>query len=293
MPSLIERSEIDFLQLTAESYRKAEAARFDLPLPRFAELLQEIARIYLPQDAGCWQIARFYSKLHLKDLALAQSCTGGNKLAWECFFNRYLGILYAAARSILNDEFMGRELADTACANLFFNAQTGQSGPSWLASYHGRGSLESWLRVFLFQAHIDRYRSERRFVSFDTLSSAIEPHCFSKLQSEAQYVTCVEETLRKAIRELDPEGRFILASYFLDGRNLAQIGRLLQIHESTVSRRLARAIQIIRKNVAHRLRYLGLSERAIQECLCTEVGEVSFDLRAELLFDLSHAEKQW
>ena len=40
----------------------------------------------------------------------------------------------------------------------------------------------------------------------------------------------------EAIAALDPEERFILASYYLDDRTLAVIARMLGVHESTISR---------------------------------------------------------
>ena len=48
------------------------------------------------------------------------------------------------------------------------------------------------------------------------------------------------------------EDRFILASYYLDGRTLAEIARTLAVHESTISRKLDKLAKSLRKQIVTR-----------------------------------------
>lgn len=259
----------------AELYEQARAARLELPLEAFAERLQTIARSNLSAGATSAQIAAFCRKLHLRDLALASACTLGKEVAWEFFLKQYGQKLYWSACRIVKDEVRARELADSLCTDLYYSAK--------FVSYSGRGSLESWLKATMFQAYIDHYRSERRYKRFEENIDLIRDDPAIGLDLGARGDGLLEASLKETIREAEPEEKFILAAYFLDSRSLAQIASMLRVHESTVSRRLAKSLEAIRKSIARKLRTRGVDQLAIAELLQTGLSEVSFDLRAELL----------
>ncbi len=168
-------------------------------------------------------------------MALAQACALGKELAWESFLKQYGQRLYWAACKIVKDEVRARDFADSLCSDLFCSAK--------FASYSGRGSLESWLKATMFQAHIDHYRSERRYQSFEENIDLFRDDPAVGLSLGAREGGLLEASLKDTIREAEPEERLILAAYFLDGRSLAQIASMLRVHESTVSRRLAKSLE--------------------------------------------------
>jgi RNA polymerase sigma-70 factor, ECF subfamily len=69
----------------------------------------------------------------------------------------------------------------------------------------------------------------------------------------------LEAATDEALAELSSEDRFTLASYYLDGRTLAEIARTLGLHESSVSRRLDRLATGLRKRILAGLRMRGMS----------------------------------
>ncbi len=200
-----------------------------------------------------------------EDLQLARACALGDALAWQRFLDRYNAKLQSAAYALVHDHFLARELADTLCADLFCGAK------SKLATYTGRGSLENWLKVVLYQLYVDGYRHERRYVRFDDRICAVNLGLPAALRESHNF----EECLKATIRELAPETRLLLASHFFDRRTLAQSASLLHIHESTASRRLEKALRQIRRGVLRQLRAEGMDK--------PNATEVSFDLHAELL----------
>jgi RNA polymerase sigma-70 factor (ECF subfamily) len=78
---------------------------------------------------------------------------------------------------------------------------------------------------------------------------------------------------------LPPEDRLLLASYFLDGRTLLELARLLRVHEATVSRRLKRLTGEIRKSLLKDLQAHGMSRRAAEESLGTDPRDLDTNLR--------------
>ena len=81
---------------------------------------------------------------------------------------------------------------------------------------------------------------------------------------------------------LSPEDRFILASYYLDERTLAEIAVALKVHESTISRKLTKITKTLRKQVLAGLQGRGMSRRQAQEALEVDVRDMKVDLRKGL-----------
>jgi RNA polymerase sigma-70 factor (ECF subfamily) len=78
---------------------------------------------------------------------------------------------------------------------------------------------------------------------------------------------------------LRPEDRFILASYYLDERTLAEIARTLAVHESTISRKLDKVVKSLRKQIVAKLERKGMSRRQAQEALEVDVRDLRLNLR--------------
>ena len=189
------------------------------------------------------------------------------------------------ALHITRDAAHAAELADSLYADLFgLNGRDGVRS-SKLLSYTGRGSLEGWLRTVMAQEFINRYRKQKRTVSLEEqaeegvqfAAAAPEPACVSDPRLE----TATDE----AIAELSAEDRFTLASYYLDGRTLAEIARTLGLHESSVSRRLDRLSTGLRKRILAGLRTQGMTHAQAAEALETDVRDVQLNLRARLMQD--------
>ena len=95
----------------------------------------------------------------------------------------------------------------------------------------------------------------------------------------------LEKATDQALAELSAEDRFTLASYYLDGRTLAEIARALGLHESSISRRLDRLSSGLRKRILAGLRELGMSYAQATESLETDVRDLTLDLRSRLTQD--------
>jgi len=259
-------------------YEQSGAREFGLSLDDFAAALRDASGRYL-SGASAREIETFHRGLRVEDLALARACAQGSEPAWNRFLTRYRGKLYDMGTAIARDESVGRELADSLYTDLFGTRQTADGRRiSRLASYTGRGSLEGWLRTALAREYVNRYRSQRRTAEFD---ESVQPA--APAREEAGIDPRLDAAVGEALAELSAEERLLMASYYLDGRTLAEIGRMERIHESTVSRRIDRLTAELRKRVARGLRRRGMSARAAEEALESDVRDLSVDVRATLL----------
>jgi RNA polymerase sigma-70 factor (ECF subfamily) len=246
-----------------------KSANFGLNREQFAAILNEIAAKYLPAGATNRQTADFYSGLRIEELALARACAAGQERAWEVFMSRYREKLYDIATYIAKETSAARELADSLYGDLYGTATREGLRVSKLASYTGRGSLEGWLRTVLAQEFVNRYRRQRRLVSLEE-----ETEDGHELPARVAVDPRVEAATDEALSALPAEDRFILASYYLDDRTLAEIGRALTVHESTISRKLDKLAKSVRKRILKTLEQEGMSRRQAEEAMEVDVRDL-------------------
>ena len=267
---------------SARLYRQAGAERFGLAHGDFASILQEIAAKYLPRDARPAEVLEFLTNLRLEELALARSCARGNEAAWEVFLNRYREKLYNAAHSIAAEDSAARDLADSLYADLYGTRTAHGRRVSKLNSFTGRGSLEGWLRAVLAQEYVNRYRRQQRLVSLEERTEAGVQFRAEEPDPAQAVDSRLEEATDQALASLAGEDKFILASYYLDGSTLAEIARLLGVHESTISRKLERITASTRKAILAGLIKRGMSSKEAAQAMDVEVSELSVDVARRL-----------
>jgi RNA polymerase sigma-70 factor, ECF subfamily len=269
--------------LLAELYRESGAEKYGLSVEYFAQILREVGARYLTGDLGEAECGKFFESLHVEELALARACSKGIEEAWEIFLTRYREKLYSAANSIAREESAARELADSLYAELYGMRTVDGQRISKLHSYTGRGSLEGWLRTVLGQEYVNRYRSQRRLVSLDEQTEAgsqLEAH---KADTPLPPDPRLEMAADEALVSLGEEEKFIIASYYLDGRTLGEIARMLGVHESTISRKLEKIISALRKRITRGLVKRGMSSRQASEALEADVRDLTVNVRQRLM----------
>jgi RNA polymerase sigma-70 factor (ECF subfamily) len=265
-----------------ELYLHSRAAEVGFSKDEFGRLSGEIAGKYLPSSAGDVDRLEFCRALRLEELALARACAAGNEHAWELFLTRYREKLYDAARAITREDSSARELADSLYADLYGTESRDGVRRSKLLYYTGRGSLEGWLRATLAQEYVNWYRRQQRLVSLEEKTEAGAQFAAADPSPAQAPDPRLAEAADVALAALAAEDRFILASYYLDGRKLAEIARSLGVHESTISRKLEKVARAVRQRIVEELMRRGMSRRQAEEALETDVRDVAVDIRERL-----------
>ena len=234
---------------------------------------------YLPAGAPETDARTFLLSLRIEELALARACAAGHNTAWELFLIRYREKLYQCALRIAREDSAARDLADTLYAELYGTTTRDGRRVSKLASFTGRGSLEGWLRTVLAQEFVNRYRRTKRLVSLD--EEGEEGSQFAAPQPELvpSPDSRLESATDAALASLSSEERMVLAAYFLDGRTLAEIARLLAVHESTISRKVDKLAKSLRKKILANMTQQGMARRQAEEALEVDVRDVRLDIR--------------
>jgi RNA polymerase sigma-70 factor, ECF subfamily len=270
--------------LLQELWLTAKAAASGLTSDEFSTALYSVGTKFnygLPATAhpDHAQKADFLRSLRLEDLALATACVLGREVAWQRFLDLYRASLTQAAVAITGSSTLGHDLADSLYSELYGLREVEGRRRSPLASYSGRGSLLGWLRTTLAQRHVDHHRRTHRESPLDTLDA---PAPQPEPAPAAAELIDLTRAITSTLQSLSAEERYLLSSYFLDRQPLAQIARVLHVHEATISRRLKRLLTDLRRRLLQQLRTGGLNKRAAEEALGNDPRDLEINLRALL-----------
>ncbi len=295
-----------FSLLASELHAEAKCARWGVSKDVFAESLRRSAeKRFAGAEPDVGSLESYLRSLHLEDLALACACGEGKEDAWEFFIAHFRQDLRNAASAMLRgsgraDEARAEELADSLYSELY-GVRSGASGrrKSLFEYFHGRSKLSTWLRAVLAQKQVDLFRTGAKTVSLDAEIEGEAPRQLADRTEPApadphrqKYLARVENALSTALAALTPRERMILACYYVDQVTLAEIGRMLREHESTISRQLERIRRALRKTVTHELgRDAPASNgRPAESALDAAQVQLAFEYAVEdWPFDLSRA----
>jgi len=277
---------------------QAGAKRWGISSAKFtAELARCAEARFRAATPGIPELQSYLGALHLEDLALACACAEGVTEAWECFVTSYRGYMRAAAGTILKRSASSpeaKELADSLFGDLY--GLSAEKRGSLFRYFHGRSSLKTWLRAVLAQRHIDKIRSGRKFeeladqdgneeVSRRVNLSAgrrVDPGT-SRDPHRPRYLAMFSSALKTALKNLDASDADRLRMYYAEEKKMAEIGRVLGEHESSVSRRMEKVRRDLRVAVEEILRggtRAGNGERKIGGLSDPEIA-LCFEYAAE------------
>jgi RNA polymerase sigma-70 factor, ECF subfamily len=263
--------------LAEELWRVSGAERAELSKTEFAEALETIGvreNFGLDQEKQATERQRetFWRALHLEELALARGCALGRESAWRRFLVQYRDPLTRAAVEMTGSAALGEELASAIYSELFGLTEKEGRRLSPLLRYSGRGSLMGWLRAILAQRRVNQYRKIGR----ETALGETEPA--APVSEQPERLGDLQAAIKMTLSEVSAEERFLLSAYYLDQHTLHAISRVLRVHEATVSRKLKRATERLRKQLLRTLKNRGLSGRAAEEALGTDPRDVDINL---------------
>ena len=272
-------------ELAAELHSKSGCEKLGLDREAFVAILCEVGGKFATPATQQSDLRAFFLALRVDELALARACAAGSNPAWDIFLTRYREKLYLSALRVAREDSAARELSDALYADLYGTTLRDGERVSKLASYTGRGSLEGWLRTVLAQEYVNRYRRTRRLVSLDEESEEGVQFQAPGPEPTVSADPRLEAATDEALADLSGEDRMVLSAYFLDGRTLAEIARMLSVHESTISRKLDKLAKSVRKQILAGLSRRGLTRRQAEEALEVDVRDLQLNIRRSLAQD--------
>jgi len=191
--------------------------------------------------------------------------------AWAILDRRYRKFITDLVRFCYRHGTDHEDIADSIVVSLYLNDRSGQQR---IASYDGRSSLATWLRVIVIHRAIND-RNERKIVSDEIDAEVPDGRALANLESSLRaqrYGNPLSESLSEALAEITEKERLMLLWRYEQNLQLGQIARLMGIHQANVTRQMHRLQSKLRESVVQRLTMQhGMSASAIEECLADVV----------------------
>ena len=275
---------VELKSMISRAYEEGRTRYGDLNLDLsvYMARIHSIIAKHIDPSADPKQSINFVKALHGRDLYLATACaqhspgshgttsgsSGNADIAWKTLELNYKGFVYDLARFFYRPGFISQDLADNIIADLFL---PDRSGVSRIASYDGRSSLSTWLRVIVCNRSINAQRCSANSRNTDIQPEMPDEPALQNIEMTLRarrYRDVLKDALSWACSRLTPRERLILLWRYEDGLQLGQIAKLLGIHQSNVTRQLERIQNKLRDNVIAVLSTKhNLSTLAITECL--------------------------
>ena len=260
-----------FAGLVSDRYRLGTTVHGDLgvSLDAFEHHLKRISQRYLGTDISDESLTTFVKSLHTNDLLLSLSCAMGTEAGWQRFYSVYRKYLSDLSRHLLGRSPDLEDLGETIWIDLFLLDKSGQSR---IASYDGRSSLATWLRVVVSNRVInERQRRSLAASNIDAIPEPADPGAHRDVEAgvvHERYYEMILWAFKRSLGILSDRETLIVLLRYDQGLQLGEIARLFSVHQSTITRQLDRVVDRLRNDVTALLAsQYGLNRAQVDECL--------------------------
>ncbi|MBZ4416040.1 sigma-70 family RNA polymerase sigma factor [Myxococcus sp. RHST-1-4] len=229
-------------------------------------------------------LAPVLESLSVEELYLACACARGLPLATEAFEVHYLAKLPGMLAYLKQPAAVVDDICQLTRVKLLVH--TPGKGPR-INDYTGRGALMSWVRVTAVRIAL-KLQAAGRPESDEDVAEVLEalpaPGGDAELELIRQrHQAEFRQALRDAFSALSSDERHLLRLYFLDRLSTTELGALLRVNQSTVSRWLKSARKTLHDETKRHLQArLNLSAAGFQSFL--SILDSQLDLSISQLF---------
>lgn len=187
------------------------------------------------------------------DAELIRKVKGGDVQAFEQLFNRHQKRVYNLVYRMVGNEQDAADLTQEVFVRIFNSRRTLKDEATFVA----------WLRTVATNICRDHFRKVGRTIKADSLDAPIsleegevqrEVEDWSSNPERAFDRKDLQEATTRAMNSLSDEHRTVVVLHHIEGMDVRDIARELDIAEGTVKSRLARARDELKRKLGH---YVG------------------------------------
>ncbi|HEY0251258.1 MAG TPA: hypothetical protein VGC41_07005 [Kofleriaceae bacterium] len=221
-------------------------------------------------------LAEAIGELAIGDLYLACACALGIPAAHAALDQSYAGNLRAALSTLDSRSDFIAEVLQLLREKIL----VARDGEPKIASYSGHGPLGAWLRVAAMRTALSLRRQRQPELAIDDeLDAVLDLAPNAEIRVIARELgSDLRETLRAAVAAQPARIRAIMRMYYADNRGVEDIGRVYNVHASSISRWLAKARTEILSHTRAALLAKSHTEASLDSLLGHVASlEISFD----------------
>ena len=214
-------------------------------------------------------LAEAIDELAVADLYLACACARGIPAAHAALEHTYAGNLRAALSTLDSRPDFIAEILQRLREKLLVT----RDGETKIESYSGHGPLGAWLRVVAMRTALSLRRERQPELALDDeLDAVLDLAPNAEIRVIARELgSDLREILRAAVAAQPSRTRAVMRMYYADNRGVEDIGRVYNVHASSVSRWLAKA----RTEILMHTRAALIAKRHSEASLDSLLGHVA------------------
>ncbi len=226
-----------FSELVGQYFQQgmAELGLFDVSMSEFsAKLSATLEGIYQDdlQKQNFETIDERIKNVHTTDLILTIALAKGDEQAWRVFNQKYENHIRINSQKYANNPTMANEIA-TGLVGMLMLPSSNSSHPR-IASYNGRGSLSSWLRMVIFREML-AYNRKKHMSDIEQISLIDSDEYPSDRELEI-----FQKVVVRGFRAISIHDKKLLREYYIQRNPEKKLASQYGVHVSTISRRLQR-----------------------------------------------------
>jgi RNA polymerase sigma-70 factor (ECF subfamily) len=173
---------------------------------------------------------------------LVRASLDGDKQAFGEIVIRYQNMVARTVKSMLGDSVFSEDIGQDVFIKLFYS----------LSEFRGEAKLSTYIQKIAVNFTLNEIKRRKRFFSTFSQKGNNEMYEFEVADYETEEKKDASELVGKALGNLDPKFRIIVAMRMLQGYSTKETAEILDLPLGTVLSRLSRAQEQM-KNILRKL----------------------------------------
>ena len=165
------------------------------------------------------------------DGELVKSSLEGDKQAFGEIVTRYQGMVARTVKGMLGDSVFSEDIGQDVFIKLFYS----------LPDFRGEAKLSTYIQKIAVNLTLNEIKRRKRFFSTFSQRGNNEMYEFEVADHDTEEKKEAQELVGKALMNLDPKFRVIVAMRMLQGYSTKETAEILDLPLGTVLSRLSRA----------------------------------------------------
>ncbi len=165
------------------------------------------------------------------DGELVKSSLDGDKQAFGEIVTRYQGMVARTVKGMLGDSVFSEDIGQDVFIKLFYS----------LPDFRGEAKLSTYIQKIAVNLTLNEIKRRKRFFSTFSQRGNNEMYEFEVADHDTEEKKDAQELVGKALMNLDPKFRVIVAMRMLQGYSTKETAEILDLPLGTVLSRLSRA----------------------------------------------------
>lgn len=165
------------------------------------------------------------------DGELVKSSLDGDKQAFGEIVTRYQGMVARTVKGMLGDSVFSEDIGQDVFIKLFYS----------LPDFRGEAKLSTYIQKIAVNLTLNEIKRRKRFFSTFSQRGNNEMYEFEVPDHDTEEKKDAQELVGKALMNMDPKFRVIVAMRMLQGYSTKETAEILDLPLGTVLSRLSRA----------------------------------------------------